>query len=242
MTTIINMNDNIAKSVFDIVETAKGEFIHQIPEAFHSGYIKGDGEANERTRSNFDGIARTLTYVNVGRIKLDPNYSNNVNSSFREIGNAIAESRTLLTNEAKRLTDSLIEKSGFKADPTMKAVVIGTFQAMRPEDRAVAIAKLVDQNDGGTLAILDSVSGVYSGLSDELKATIRPRAFAKADPHMFARLEDTRFNLSRVEGASIASANTYAKFSVPMHQPGVGAKETHKSMVDQSKAPTGFSA
>ncbi len=65
MTTVINMNAQIAKPVFDIVETGNSEFVHQIPEAFHSGFIRGDGEANERTKCNFDGIARKLTELNV---------------------------------------------------------------------------------------------------------------------------------------------------------------------------------
>lgn len=95
----------------------------------------------------------------------------------------------------------------------MITLVVGTFQAMKPEERAVAIAKLIDQNDGSTLAILDSVSNVYTGLSDELKATIRTRLFSKVDPQTFAAWNVANDNLEKIERASCAMIEGLARFA-----------------------------
>lgn len=241
MPTVIDMNSNIVKPVFEIVQTGSGEFTHQIPEAFHSGLIRGEGEANERTKSNLDAISRKLTDLNLSRVKLDPNHANVVANGFREIDSAIGESRNLLTGEAKRLCDTLTEKANFKPDPTMKAMVVGTFQQMRPEQRGAAVGKLIEEGDGPTLAILSSVSGVYTGLGDEVKSTIADRVFRRADPKLFGQLEDVRANLGRLTVASQASARANAAFSTPMHKVGM-AQETHKSMIDQPNGGTGFHA
>ena len=241
MPTVIDMNANIVKPVFEIVQTGAGEFTHQIPEAFHSGFIRGEGEGAERTKSNLDAVSRKLTDLNLSRVKLDPNHSNVVANGFREITSAIGESRNVLTGEAKRLTEALTEKSNFKPDPAMKAMVAGTFQAMRPEERGAAVAKLIAEGDGPTLAILASVSGVYTGLGDEVKGTIADRVFRRADAQMFGQLEDVRFNLTRVETASAAAVKANAAFSAPMHKVGM-AQETHKSMIDQPKSGFGVNA
>lgn len=239
MPTVIDMNANIVKPVFDIVQTGSGEFTHQIPDTFHPDYIRGEGEANERTKSNLGAVVRKLTDLNLNRVKLDPNHSNVVANGFREISAAIGESRNVLTGEAKRLSDALTEKANFKADPAMKAIVVGTFKSMKPEERGSAVAKLIAEGDGPTLAILASVSGVYTGLGDEVKGTIADRVFRRADAQMFGQLEDVRFNLTRVETASAAAVKANAAFSIPMHKVGM-AQETHKSMIDQPK--TGFGA
>lgn len=239
MPTVIDMNANIVKPVFDIVQTGSGEFTHQIPEAFHSGLIRGEGEANERTKNSLDAVSRKLTELNLNRVKLDPNHANVVASGFAEINSAIGESRNLLTGEAKRLSDALSEKASFKPDPAMKAIVVGTFQSMRPEQRGAAVGKLIEEGDGPTLAILASVSGVYTGLGDEVKNTIADRVFRKTDAKLFGQLEDVRANLVRLTVASQASARANAAFSAPMHKVGM-AKETHRSMIDQPK--TGFGA
>ena len=239
MPTVIDMNANIVKPVFEIVQTGSGEFTHQIPEAFHSGFIRGEGEANERTKNSLDAVSRKLTDLNLSRVKLDPNHPNVVASGFAEINSALGECQNLLTGEAKRLCDALTDKANFKPDPTMKAMVVGTFQQMRPEQRGAAVGKLIEEGDGPTLAILASVSGVYTGLGDEVKSTIADRVMRRADDKLFGQLEDVRANLVRLTVASKASAQANAAFSTPMHKVGV-ANETHRSMIDQPK--TGFGA
>lgn len=239
MPTVIDMNANIVKPVFDIVQTGSGEFTHQIPEAFHPEGFRGEGEANERTKSNLGAVVRKLTDLNLNRVKLDPNHANVVASGFAEIDSAIGESRNLLAGEAKRLCDALTDKANFKPDPTMKAMVVGTFQQMRPEQRGAAVGKLIEEGDGPTLAILASVSGVYTGLGDEVKNTIADRVYRKTDAKLFGQLEDVRANLVRLTVASQASARANAAFSTPMHKVGM-AQETHRSMIDQPKS--GFGA
>ncbi|WP_375292380.1 hypothetical protein [Sphingomonas melonis] len=224
------VNPDFIKPIFPIVETAPGEFTHQIPEAMHPGFIRGDGEANEKAKRVLTFGMDELTKLNVGRVKGDPNHNDQIGRSFNEIGNAITEARTALKGDEKRLTDGLVEKTGFKVDPAMMALVVGTFQAMPPQDHPAAIAALIDEGDGGTLAILHKMSGVLTKVAGNLKATIEPQLFRKADPDAYARLENTRFNLGRIERASIETANACAAFSAPMHKAANEPQPVHKSV------------
>lgn len=225
------INPSLSNPIFDIVETGDGEFVHQIPEACHPGYIRGDGEVNERAKSALAYVAKELTNLNVGRVKLDPSHEHEVQRGFDAIGAAITDARTTLKAQAKRLSDILVEKSSFKADPALTSMVVGTFQGLSVGQRVEAIAKLIDQNDGSTLAILNGISNVYTGIPDDVRATIEPRVFAKNDSHVFGQLEDVRFNLARIEAASVASANAYARFAAPMHRAASTRHEVHKSVV-----------
>ena len=230
-TNVINLNANAVEPVFPIVKTESGTFTHQIPEDFHSGYIKGNTEGSQRLRDGLNYVASELTNLNVGRVRVDPNHKNNVEAGFRTIGKTIDETRAVLKAEQAALTNGLIQKSGFKANDAMTAFVVGTFQQMSEHEKPAAIAQLVEEGDGKTLAILASESTIYTKLSQELKDGIRNRLFAKADPQAFARLQENEFNLSRVERASIAAVNAYSKFSVPLHKPAASAQEKHQSNI-----------
>lgn len=225
-----NVNPDFIKPIFPIVETAPGEFTHQLPEAMHPGFIRGDGEANEKAKRVLTFSMDELTKLNVGRVKGDPNHNDQIGRSFNEIGNAITEARTALKGDAKRLTDGLVEKANFKVEPSHVNFIVATFQHMPPGERAVAVQKLIADGDGPALAALASVSSVFTGIDDAVKATIEPQLFSKADPEAYARLENVRHNLARIEGASIATANACAAFSAPMHKAANEPQPVHKSV------------
>lgn len=232
MNNVTQIRENYVTPVFPIVKSEDGSFIHQIDEGVHSGFIRGDGEASVKAKNHLDNVTRVLTELNVSLVKLNPNHAETVKNGLSATGRNIEEARNTLKTEQKRLTDGLIAKSNFKADAVLTSMVIGTFQSLDPNERVNALGKLIEQGDGPTLAILDGVSNVFTGLTDELKATIQPRLFAKTDPQNYARLEDTRFNLNRIELASIACVYAGVKFMAPMHKAAAAPKEVHKSMVD----------
>lgn len=225
-----NVNPDYVKPIFPIVETAPGEFTHQIPEAIHPGFIRGDGEANEKAKRVLTFGMDELTKLNVGRVKGDPNHADHINRAFNDIGNAYTEARTALAAERKKLTDGLVEKANFKVEPSHVTFIVGTFQHMPPGERVAAVQKLIADGDGPALAALASVSSIFTGIPDAVKATIEPQLFRKADPDAYARLENVRHNEARIEGASIATANACAAFSASMHKAANKPQPIHKSV------------
>lgn len=225
VTTIPNL-----PPVYPVTRNEKGQLVHQTPEQLHPGMIGGESDAAKYARQVFADCSQRLASFNAKWMRRDARLGDEVRQYRGEgFDNARADTKA----EIARHDDALKLASGFKPDPNMTTLVVGTFQAMKPHERAGAIAKLIDQNDGPTLAILDSVSNVYTGLSDELKATIKDRLYSKTDPQTYAAWNTAKGNLDRIDRASRVMIEALAKFA---SGPDVAANEEVHSVAH------GFSA
>jgi hypothetical protein len=225
---------NYIEPVFPIVKNERGENIHQTPEQLHDGIIRGEGPAAERARQAFKAVSNTLANLNAQHVAMHPDFKDNLERGYREtISSAIEQARSGFKAEVAELEKALVEKTGFKVDPTRRNYVVGTFSAMQPNERVNAISKLIEGGHGPELAILDEVSSVFTGLSDEVKKGVKPRLFAAKDAGTFKRLQDAEHNLAKVEAGSIASANVYAKFHAAQHRANPAPpKPVNKSVAD----------
>lgn len=219
--------------VFAIIKNDAGELRHQTPEQLHPGQIVGDGNAADQTRQAFTAASSALATLNTKFVKGSPDFERSLEAGFRQtINPALDQAKAALKLEEAALTKTLADKCGFKVDPTIRALVVGTIQGLAPGERASAIAKLVDEQDGGTLAILSELSPVLTKLTDEVRDGIKPRLFSKADPATYKRLQNTQANLAKVEAGSFASLRAYAKFSAPQNRFGSDKPEVNKSVAE----------
>lgn len=113
--------------------------------------------------------------------------------------------KNCLQRERQRVEADLTAKANLKADPALLNATLGTFQAMRPEQRSAAISELIDDPSGGpVLAILSEKSHVLTGLTKDERAAIKVRAFQKSDANGFALFRQIDKALERAERASLA--------------------------------------
>lgn len=205
MNNVTNMNNG----VFDVARNDKGQLVHNTPEQLHPGMIAGDSDAAKYTRQVFAAASDHLARYNAMYMRRDPKLKETLGQhSYVEFDNARNDTKA----EIKRHEEKLAKASNFKADTAMTTLVVGTFSSMKPAERGVAVAKLIAEGDGPTLAILASVSSVYTGLGDEVKSTIADRLYSKADPQTYAAWNTAKSNLGRIEAASSAMIPAMVKF------------------------------
>ena len=200
---------NMSNGVFDVARNDKGQLVHNTPEQLHPGMIAGDSDAAKYTRQVFAAASDHLARYNAMYMRRDPKLKETLGQhSYVEFDNARADTKAEITRHEEKLAKA----SNFKADTAMTSLVVGTFQSMKPDERGVAVAKLIAEGDGPTLAILASVSSVYTGLGDEVKSTIADRLFSKADPQTYAAWNTAKSNLGRIEAASYAMLPAMVQF------------------------------
>lgn len=217
--------------VFPIIKNEGGELIHQTPEQLHPGFIVGDSNAADQTRKAFTAVSSALASLNTKWVKASPDFERSLEAGFRQnIIPALDQAKAVLKGEAAELEKTLSAKCNFKIDPAMRPLVVGTFQSLSPNERVAAIGQLIAEQDGGTLAILFELSPVLTKLTDEVRATIKPRLFSKADAETYKRLQNAQANLAKVEAGSLASLRAYSKFSAPQNRFGSVKAEVNKSV------------
>ncbi|WP_160754711.1 hypothetical protein [Allopontixanthobacter sediminis] len=208
MNKLTNISD--VNPVFPIARNDKGQVVHQTPEQLSPYQIAGESDAAKYTRQVFAATSDHLARYNAMYMRRDPKLKETLGQhSYAEFDNA----RTDTKAEIKRHEEKLKLASNFKPDTAMTSLVVGTFQSMKPEERGVAVAKLIAEGDGPTLAILASVSSVYTGLGDEVKSTIADRLYSKADPQTYATWNTAKSNLGKIEAASFAMLPAMSKFA-----------------------------
>lgn len=207
---------NERPGIYPVARNGAGQDVHQTPEALHPGFITGDSDAAKYARQVFTSESQFLADANGLYIRRDNRLNDRLRQ--RQPGGLDNAKRDMLAL-AKSHEDKLKEAANFKADTAMTTLVVGTFQSMKPEERAVAVAKLIDEGDGPTLAILASVSSVYTGLGDEVKSTIADRLYSKADPRGFAAWNEAKANVKAIDRAMNVIVADLAKFGTPTDVP-----------------------
>lgn len=226
-------NHAAVEPIFPIVKNEQNELVHQTPEQLSPHYITGEGNAADKARRAMIAVSSALASLNTKYVKGAPDFERSLEAAYREtIGPALEQARASAKAEAGELDKALSEQTGFKVDPSMRALVVGTFQSLSPNDRVAAIDKLIEEGDGGTLAVLSELSPVLTKLPDEVRGGIKPRLFSKSDAGTFKRLQDAQRNLARLEAGSVASANAYARFSAPQNHFASAKPEVNKSVAE----------
>lgn len=208
MSNIAIIND--LPPVYPVTRNDKGQLVHQTPEQLHPGMIAGDSEAAKYTRQVLADSSQRLASFNAKWMRRDPRLADEVRQ-YR--GEGFDHARADMKAEIKRHEDALKSATGFKPEPMMATAIVGIFSNMKPEDRAVAVAKLIEERDGPTLAALASLSTVLTGLSDDVKSTIADRLYAESDPQTFAAWNTAKVNLEKIERASRAMIEGLARFA-----------------------------
>jgi hypothetical protein len=210
MATKPNRTLNDLPPVFPVTRNDKGQLVHQTPEQLHPGMISGESDAAKFTRQVLAHGSQQLARLNAMWIRRDNRLKAEI-GQYRGEGfdNARADTKA----EIKRHEDALKERTGFKIDPAIRALVSGSFQQMTPAQRSQALDTLIAEVDGASLACLEGLSTVFTGLAPEQRATIKDRLFSAADPQTFAAWNMAKGNLERVERASRAMIGALGKFA-----------------------------
>lgn len=218
-------NPNLAPPVFAIVNNE-----HQVPEVYHKEYIKGETPTAKLLRDLLSTVANTFGMLNAKRHNLCSNYEAEARDGLGTINGSIRKARTIADAEVKSYEDRLIDKANFKPNAANDGFIVGTFQAMRPEQRVEAIGKLVEQGDGPSLATLHKVSDVFTGLSPDVRATIKTRLYSHVDPAGYSALKQAEANRERIIKAEVAYTYEAPKFAAPLYRVKPASPESFKSV------------
>jgi len=198
------------KPVFLIARNDKGQAVHQTPEQLSPFQIAGDSSAAKYTQKVFAELSDKLARYNAMYVRRDPKLKEELSQhNFEVFDNARADTKS----EINRHEDKLKTASNFKADPAMATAIVGIFYNMKPEERGIAVGKLIEESDGPTLAALASLSSVLTKLGDEVKSTIADRLYARVDPQTYADWKTAKSNLDKIEKASMAMLPAMAQFA-----------------------------
>lgn len=210
-------NPNMSPPIYPIVKNQAGELVHQIREDFHPAFIKGETPAAKLMRDLLGTTCNAFGRLNAKRYHQSDNYEAEARDGLSSIADALGKAKTIADAEAKSFEDRLIDKANFKPNAANEGYIVGTFQALRPEQRAEAIGKLIEQGDGPSLATLHKVSDVFTGLSPEVRATIKTRLYSHVDPAGYAALRQAEANRDRITKADVAYTYEAPKFKAPLY-------------------------
>lgn len=132
----------------------------------------------------------------------------NVDSWSREWCDNWQSVKTDLKRERQRVEEGLATKAGLKVNPDYRSAIVGVFSGLKPDERMAAIDAAIAEGDGPTLAVLLEAPPLVTGLTADLKASIKTRAYSKADPASYGLLQQLDKSLVRAERASLAAIDT----------------------------------
>lgn len=204
------IQNNASKGLYAVARNANGKVQHQTPEALHPGNMNGDGPEASYARQVLTSESQYLAELNGLYMRGDNRLKDRLRQ--RQSGGLDNAKRDMLAL-AKRHDDALKEAANFKADPAMATAIVGIFSNMQPHEHAPAVAKLIEEGDGPTLAALASVSSVLTKLGPEVKGTIRNRLYAKTDPVTFAAMQEAEANARRIDHAMNVMVADLTKFA-----------------------------
>jgi hypothetical protein len=122
-----------------------------------------------------------------------------------EWGPRMDNARGKVKAELERVEGELERAANLKASNDWRNAVVGSFQAMSPEERINELNNLIEQGDGPTLAILEEAPLLVSKLTKEQRDSIRPRLYERVNPKASALRGELQKTLSKkLEAASLA--------------------------------------
>lgn len=129
----------------------------------------------------------------------------------RSIANRYDGAIAGLRTEFAAVEARLISKAGLKANTLHFDAITASFHNMKPEQRMATIAQLIEQGDGASLATLVEAPLFLTGLTAEIRDSIKERLFRKVDPSGLALRDQLNLALERMDNAVNASLNMRAK-------------------------------
>ena len=112
-----------------------------------------------------------------------------VDSFSHEWGTRWDAARAGVMAELKTVDAQLDEAAGLKPNARFESAICGTFHMMTPAERAKAIADMIADGDTATLATLIDAPSVTTGLTAEVRGSIRERILRAKAPRLLAKRE-----------------------------------------------------
>lgn len=204
----------------EVVEMAKA-FNQGPPEDLHPGNVEGDSPALKGANGTLQQIWDGAAALNEQRANPDPEHRaathdrimREANDAFER--NSIAKLDSAFAALKAELADEeadLADKAGLKPDTTWRFAVVGTIHDMRNAgDQAAAINGMIEQGDHASLAALIDAPLVATGLTAEVRDSIKPRVFLKVDAQAVSRIEQLKLAVERFDKAMNAAPGMFAK-------------------------------
>ena len=162
-----------------------------------------------------------------------------IDNFSRNAATRLESAKTTLKAEQRRLDSELEAAANLKPVPHHFGAIVGTFQQMRPEQRASALNELIEQQDGPTLQALVEASTVLTGLTPEQRATIKLRLVSRINPAGLALSQQVGKALAKLEAASIANINGQMQLRQDTDR---FASQTRQAETVAAKATAGFAS
>jgi hypothetical protein len=238
----ILMPNHILPPVFDAGQP--NEALH--PAQFRHSGPWGDNSALKRASDVAGTTFEKLAAAHEFRVTPgdDPfTHSGKLTHIVDEIGRGFAsqwqDAKDNLKRERSRVESDLTAKAGLKVNPDYRSAIVGVFSGLKESERMAAIDAAIEAGEGAVLATLLEAPSLVTGLDAEQKATIKARAFAKADPNTHALLQELDKATAKAERASLAAIDAQMKLREGTDK---FAKQTARSKQLENQIRSGLAA
>ena len=192
------------------------------------GYGREEAEAINELRANPDDEDRAATHDRKVRERID-----NFERTFAE---RFDNAKAGVENELKRTEADLVEAAGLKPNSAHFDAITSAFHQMKPEQRAATIAELIDQGDHASLATLIDAPLFLTGLTAEVRDSIRERVFHKVNPQAVKLRDHLKVVLKRIDEAGYVAPSMFGQL-----RSGTGPGEwKNRSKMAAAKAAANF--
>lgn len=113
--------------------------------------------------------------------------------------------KAALLAELHSVEAALTMKAGLKSNPVHFDAITSSFHNFSVEKRMSTLSELIEQCDGASLATLIEAPLFLTGLTSEVRDSIKERLFRKIDPKGLALRDQLAIARVRMENASLAS-------------------------------------
>jgi hypothetical protein len=210
------------KAVPDVVELPKA--FHAPHSALHPNNIDyesfGNNPALKRAHDALQYVFDESTSINEFRAKpsdedraathdrrVRERCDNFEPNAAEKVDSAIAGVKAEIT----KVESSLSEKAGLKPNPVHFDAITAAFHGMKPEKRMTTLNELIEQGDGASLATLIEAPLFLTGLTAEVRDSIKERLYHKVDPMGLKLRDHLKLSLERMDKASVIAVQTFAQ-------------------------------
>jgi hypothetical protein len=212
----------LSKAVLDIVELPKA--FHAPNSGLHPGQIDfasfGDNPALKRAHDTLKYVFDEGTGINEFRAKPsdedraathDRKVRERCDGFERSAAEKIDGALSGLRAELLTVESNLSNKAGLKPNPVHFDAITAAFHGMKPEQRMATLSQLIEQGDGASLATLVEAPLFLTGLTAEIRDSIKERLYRKVDP-MGLKLRDyLKLSLERMDNAANLSVSMFSE-------------------------------
>lgn len=195
-----------------------GEDMRYPPETINPHLVKTEvaGVPNEALKRVFDQLKMTREeFASTIEVRANPHPEHTpaqhdnaikraVDVFFQRTGSSWDEAKATAKAELKRVETDLETQANLKEVPAHYSSIVGTFQQFPAEQKMAALDKLVEQQDGPTLAAILNAPLLVTGLEPSQRDAMKAKMLLKVNPQGVALRDALRNALARLEAASIA--------------------------------------